>query len=110
MNMNADQFTKPAKLEFEGNVAENYRQFRQQFEIYMSATGFDATNVPKKKQAAILLNIAGEEAIEVFNTFTFAEDEDDPEDILAKVNVSKENPESLSKQAKNLLVKSSMSY
>jgi hypothetical protein len=74
----------------------------------MSATGFDATNVPKKKQAAILLNIAGEEAIEVFNTFTFAEDEDkdDPEDILAKVNVSKENPESLSK----LLVKSSMSY
>ena len=54
--------------------------------IYMSATEFDATNVPKKKQAAILLNIAGEEAIEVFNTFTFAEDEDkdDPEDILAK--------------------------
>jgi hypothetical protein len=52
----------------------------------MSATGFDATNVPKKKQAAILLNIAGEEAIEVFNTFTFAEDEDkeDPEAILAK--------------------------
>jgi hypothetical protein len=84
--MNADQFTKPAKLEFEGNVAENYRRFRQQFEIYMSATGFDARNVPKKKQAAILLNIAGEEAIEVFNTFTFAEDEDtdDPEDILAK--------------------------
>ena len=84
--MNADQFTKPAKLEFEVNVAENYRRFRQQFEIYMSATGFDATNVPKKKQAAILLNIAGEEAIEVFNTFTFAEDEDkdDPEDILAK--------------------------
>ncbi|CAB4033557.1 Hypothetical predicted protein [Paramuricea clavata] len=52
----------------------------------MSATGFDVTNVPKKKQAAILLNIAGEEAIEVFNTFTFAEDEDkdDPEGILAK--------------------------
>ena len=52
----------------------------------MSATGFDATNVPKKKQAAILLNIAGEEATEVFNTFTFAEDEDkdDPEDMLAK--------------------------
>jgi dipeptidase len=47
MNMNADQFTKPAKLEFKGNVTENYRRFRQQFEIYISAAGFDATNVPK---------------------------------------------------------------
>ena len=84
--MNASQFTKPAKLEFEGNVAENYRRFRQQFEIYMAATGLNATSVPKKKQPAILLNIAGEEAIEVFNTFTFAEDndKDDPEAILAK--------------------------
>ena len=86
INMNASLFTKPAKLEFEGNVAENYRRFRQQFEIYMSVTGLNATSVPKKKQAAILLNIAGEEAIEVFNTFTFAEDndKDDPEAILAK--------------------------
>ena len=52
----------------------------------MSATGLNATSVPKKKQAAILLNIAGEEAIGVFNTFTFAEDndKDDPEAILAK--------------------------
>ena len=84
--MNINQFTKPAKLEFEGNVTENYRRFRQQFEIYMSATGYNATSVPKKKQAAILLNIAGKEAIEVFNTFTFAIDEekDDPEIILAK--------------------------
>ena len=84
--MNINQFTKPAKLEFEGNVAENYRRFRQQFEIYMSATGYNATSVPKKKQAAILLNIAAEEAIEVFNTFTFANDEekDDPETILEK--------------------------
>ena len=52
----------------------------------MSAMGYSATSVPKKKQAAILLNITGEEAIEVFNTFTFANDEekDDPEIILAK--------------------------
>ena len=56
--MNASQFTKPANLEFGGNVAENFRRFRQQFEIYMSATGFDAENVPKKKQTAILLNVA----------------------------------------------------
>ena len=52
----------------------------------MSAKGFNGTSVPKKKQAAILLNIAGVEAIEVFNTFTFAKDDDkdDPEAILAK--------------------------
>ena len=80
-----EQFAKPAKLEFEGNVAENFRRFSQQFEIYMSASGFDTKEVSKKKQAAILLNLAGEEAIEVYNTFTFDEGGDqDPEVILKK--------------------------
>ena len=75
-----EQFAKPVKLEFEGNVAENFRRFSQQFEIYMSASGFDTKEVSKKKQAAILLNLAGEEAIEVYNTFTFDEGGDqDPE-------------------------------
>ena len=68
--MAAHDFTKPGKLDFEGNVAENFRRFWQQLEIYMSSTGFDAEAVPKKKQVAIILNIAGEEAIKVFNTFT----------------------------------------
>ena len=52
----------------------------------VAAVGFDAENVPKKKQTAILLNVAGEEATEVLNTFTFAEedDRDDPQAILMK--------------------------
>ena len=29
INMNANPFTKPAKLEFEGNVAENYRVYKK---------------------------------------------------------------------------------
>ena len=80
-----DQFAKPAKLEFIGNVAENFRRFKQQFEIYMSAAGYDSKEVPKRKQAAILLNLDGEEAIEVYNTFTFDDEtEQDPEVILQK--------------------------
>ena len=83
--MAAHDFSKPGKLDFEGNVAENFRRFRQQLEIYMSAAGFDAETTPKKKQVAIILNIAGEEAIEVFNTFTFTEEEkDDPAVLLTK--------------------------
>ena len=87
--MNASQFTKPANLEFGGNVAENFRRFRQQFEIYMSGDGIRCRKTyPKRKQTAILLNVAGEEAIEVFNTFTFAEedDRDDPQAILTKIS------------------------
>ena len=83
--MEADIFSKPAKLSFEGNVAENFRRFKQQLEIYMSATGLDAESVPKKKKVAIILNLAGEEAIEVHNSFTFTEAErDDPAALLAK--------------------------
>ena len=80
-----DQFAKPAKLKFIGNVAENFRRFKQKFEIYMSAAGYDSKEVPKRKQAAILLNLAGEEAIEVYNTFTFDDEtEQDLEVILQK--------------------------
>ena len=37
-----DPFAKPAKLEFIGNVAENFRRFKPQFEIYISAAGYDS--------------------------------------------------------------------
>ena len=84
-NMEADIFSKPAKLSFEGDVAENSRRFKQQLEIYMSATGLDAESVPKKKKVAIILNLAGEEAIKVHNSFTFTEAErNDPAALLAK--------------------------
>ena len=66
-----DNFHKPSALSFDGNTSENWRRFRQQYEIYLTASARekkdDAVNL------AILLNFAGEGAIEVFNTFQFPE-------------------------------------
>ena len=66
-----DSFHKPSALNFEGNTSENWRRFKQQFDIYITASGCEKKDDAVK--IAILLNFAGEDAIEVFNTFQFAE-------------------------------------
>jgi len=66
-----DSFHKPSALSFDGNTSENWRRFRQQFDIYIIASGSEKKDDAVK--IAILLNFAGEDAIEVFNTFQFAE-------------------------------------
>ena len=65
----------PRPLSFEGNLAENWRRWIQQFRLYLSATGSDKKD--EKVQCSILLTVAGEDAVEVFNTFTFTETEED---------------------------------
>ena len=48
---------------------QNWRSFKQQYQIYLTASVSE-----KKKDSiiiAILLNFAGNDAIEVFNTFQF---------------------------------------
>ena len=74
----AEGFAKPSPLVFEGNVTENWRCFRQKFEIYIVASGYDEKT--KREKTCILLNLAGEQAIETFNTFMYAEDESE-EDV-----------------------------
>lgn len=64
----------PEGLKLVGNVDSNWRSFKQQFELYMSAIGLD--NKPDARKIALLLTVAGPQAIEVFNTFEFAEAED----------------------------------
>ena len=64
----------PGHLQFEGNVAENWRRWHQQFHVYMTAA--EISQKPPPTQVAILLLCAGTEALEVYNTFSFAEGED----------------------------------
>ena len=66
-----DSFHKPSALSFDGNTSENWRRFKQKFDIYITASGSEKKGDEVK--IAILLNFAGEDAIEVFNTFQFAE-------------------------------------
>ncbi|KAB0790508.1 hypothetical protein PPYR_15094 [Photinus pyralis] len=63
----------PNNLSLQGNLAENWRKFKQSFKIFMKATGKDAKDGETK--VAIFLNIIGEEAVEVFNTMFISDDD-----------------------------------
>lgn len=65
------EFRPPAKLTLDGNLSHAWNSFKQQFLIYMTAS---KKNVEEQKvQVAVFLNIIGEEAIELFNTFELSE-------------------------------------
>ena len=59
----------PGQLSFHGNVADNWRKWKQRFEIYLTASGNDTKGEDVK--SAILLHAVGEEALEIYNTFTW---------------------------------------
>ena len=62
------EFRKPDPLSFDGNVSENWRQFEQDFDVFLQAAHGAKS---KKEQAYILLNIAGRDAIEKSRSFTY---------------------------------------
>ena len=64
-----DRFPPPSALEFSGNVAENWKKFSQRFDLYIEA--IEKTEATDKVKNGILLTIAGEEALDVYNTFAF---------------------------------------
>ena len=75
-------FQKPGPLSFEGNMAENWRQFVQEYDIFIAAAH---SSKSKKVQAYILLNLAGSEAIERERSFSYeGENREDPEYLKAK--------------------------
>jgi hypothetical protein len=63
---------KPLRLD--GNLAENWRRWKQRFELFMTVT--EASKKWGKIQSSMLLHLIGADALEVFNTFEFASDED----------------------------------
>ena len=63
----------PLKMS-EDNLADQFRKWKRQLEVYMKASG--TTSKAVKLQAAILLHCAGPEAIEVIDQLEF-EDENE---------------------------------
>lgn len=63
----------PAALSFEGNLKENWRKWRQRFELYLKASGLDTK--PAERQVAVLLHVIGDEALDRFDTFGLTDDE-----------------------------------
>ncbi|XP_030596890.1 uncharacterized protein K02A2.6-like isoform X2 [Archocentrus centrarchus] len=69
-----DSIKPPESLKLTGNVDRNWRAFKQRFQLYIAALGFETK--PDARKVALLLTIAGPQAIEVYNTFVY----DDPSD------------------------------
>ena len=68
-----------------GNIAENWRKFKQEFELYLVATGLDTKT--SRHKIALLLHVARKQAIDVYNTFSFTEEEDgDFDSVIEKFN------------------------
>lgn len=74
----AKNLPPPSTLSLDGNLKENFRRFKQQFEIYMSATGLSEKEDEVKTNT--LLHVIGPEAIEIFNTFLWTEAGDEADD------------------------------
>ncbi|CAI6369196.1 unnamed protein product [Macrosiphum euphorbiae] len=68
------EYNKPDALVLTGNLAENWRVFREAFEIYIEAAGL--TSASNKRQVAIFLNLVGKEGLERYNTLKFENAED----------------------------------
>ena len=62
-------------LKMDGNLTENWRKWKQRWSLYAKASG--AEEKDEATQCAIFLHTIGEEALEVYDTFTFNETEQD---------------------------------
>ena len=60
-------FKLPPELNLRENAVNNWKNFKQRFDIYLEAS--DNTEVSDKRKVALFLNFVGEEALDVFNTF-----------------------------------------
>ena len=64
-----EQFKPPEPLSLDGNLSENWRRWKQRFELYLKVSG--VSEKAEKTQAATLLHVVGAKALEVYNTFTW---------------------------------------
>ena len=73
----------PPPLSLTGNLAHNFSVFEQQYRIYEEAIAL--TDKPAKRRANVLLHVIGQEALKVYNGFSWSEGENTTvEGILQK--------------------------
>ncbi|XP_054260689.1 uncharacterized protein LOC128985322 [Macrosteles quadrilineatus] len=75
-------FQAPQALDLSGNVAENWKRFKQRFMLYLEALGSD--KMPERRKIAILLTTIGDAALEVYNTFSFSESTPKLEEVIGE--------------------------
>ena len=67
-------YKSPPEIDFQGNVAQQWKTFASEYEIYICAAGLDEK--PEKRRIMILLNLIGRRGRAIYDTFQYAEGED----------------------------------
>ncbi|XP_075540122.1 testis-specific serine/threonine-protein kinase 3-like [Dermacentor variabilis] len=65
-----------------GDMGENWQRFNQLLELQFTVTQPHDKPLSKAARTAVLLSLAGEDALEVFNNFSFSESEEDYETVV----------------------------
>ena len=66
-----DVIKPPEPLKLTGNIDYAWKQFKQAFQLYLTATG--ANDKSSERKVALVLTTAGSQAIEIFNMFEFTD-------------------------------------
>ena len=64
-----DRLQAPKPLIMEGNLLQNWKLWKQEFNLFTIATEY--TEKPEQVKTSLLLHYIGERAREVYNSFTF---------------------------------------
>lgn len=59
-----EKLPAPKPLRLDGNLAENWRRWKQRFELYMYIIATEANKKSAKIQSSILLHTIGEDALD----------------------------------------------
>ena len=85
-NMEISELRLPDPIDIHSvNLADDYRKWRKQIDVYLIACGPDEK--PEKVTKCIILNCAGPGIISAAKQFVYDEDEneDDPKELLKKI-------------------------
>ena len=69
-----DRLQPPKPLIMEGNLLQNWKLWKQEFNLFMIATEY--TEKAEQVKTSLLLHCIGERAREVYNSFTFQSEAD----------------------------------
>lgn len=71
------------KLKLDGNMSENWRRFKRNFDIFMSASGISGKGDTTKINT--FLNAIGEDAVDLFDSFTLTTEQKESYEETVKV-------------------------
>ncbi|XP_037512739.1 uncharacterized protein LOC119389511 [Rhipicephalus sanguineus] len=70
-----DLLKPPEPLRLSGNLSENWKRFKQRFELFLQATAVEKAPRSDSSKVSLLLSFAGDEVLDIFNNFQYGPEE-----------------------------------